>query len=107
MDPNYAAALRRRCPPADTTSIVQMDPGSSQNFDVNYFRIVSQRRGLFEADAALLNIAETNAYIQLHSTPSGTSSFFRDFAESMVKMGRIGVLTGNAGEIRRICSVIN
>ncbi|KAL8478321.1 hypothetical protein ACS0TY_030291 [Phlomoides rotata] len=107
MDPNYVAALKRKCPPADTTTIVQMDPGSSQNFDVNYFNIVKQRRGLFQSDGALLTDRDTNAYVQLHSTPSGTSSFLKDFAESMVKMGRIGVLTGNAGEIRRICSAVN
>ncbi|XP_057792535.1 peroxidase 27-like [Salvia miltiorrhiza] len=107
MDPNYVAALKRRCPVGDTTSIIQIDPGSSQEFDVDYFTIVRQRRGLFETDAALLNNNVTNAYVQQHSTTAGSSSFFKDFATSMVKMGKIGVLTGNAGQIRRICSAIN
>lgn len=91
----------------DTTSIIQMDPGSSQDFDEDYFSVVRKRRGLFETDAALLNNNETNAYVQQHSTSAGASSFLKDFADSMVKMGRMGVLTGNAGEIRRICSAVN
>ncbi|KAL1555550.1 peroxidase [Salvia divinorum] len=107
MDPNYVAALKRRCPTGDQTSIIQMDPGSSHEFDVDYFTIVKKRRGLFETDAALLNNTETNAYVQQHSTSAGSSSFFKDFGDSMVKMGKIGVLTGNAGQIRRICSAIN
>ncbi|KAL0319830.1 UNVERIFIED_CONTAM: Peroxidase 3 [Sesamum radiatum] len=30
MDPKYVAALKKRCRPSDTTTIVQMDPGSSR-----------------------------------------------------------------------------
>ncbi|KAL0306919.1 UNVERIFIED_CONTAM: Peroxidase 27 [Sesamum radiatum] len=107
MDPNYIAALKRRCPPADTTTIVQMDPGSFKNFDTEYYTLIRKRRGLLQTDAALLNNNVTSAYVQLHSSSSGTSSFFKDFADSMVKMGQIGVLTGSAGHIRRICSAIN
>ncbi|KAL0399885.1 UNVERIFIED_CONTAM: Peroxidase 27 [Sesamum radiatum] len=107
MDPNYVAALKRRCPPADTTTIVQMDPGSFKNFDTDYYTLVRKRRGLLQTDAALLNNNVTSAYVQLHSSSSGDSSFFKDFAESMVKMGQIGVLTGSAGQIRKICSAIN
>ncbi|KAK4492303.1 hypothetical protein RD792_003106 [Penstemon davidsonii] len=107
MDPNYVAALKRKCSPTDKTSIIQMDPGSSQFFDVNYYATVEKRRGLFQSDAALLTNNETNAYVRKHSTSSATSSFFKDFATSMVKMGNIQVLTGSAGEIRRICSAIN
>ncbi|KAL3848959.1 hypothetical protein ACJIZ3_010841 [Penstemon smallii] len=107
MDPNYVAALKRRCSPTDANSIIQMDPGSSQVFDEDYYSIVSKRRGLFQSDGALLTNSVTNAYVQQHSTSSRLSSFLNDFSKSMVKMGKIEVLTGSAGEIRRVCSVIN
>lgn len=107
MDPSYVAALKKRCAVGDTTSLVQMDPGSSQDFDIDYFSIVKKRRGLFQTDSALLNNNVTNDYIQKHSTSNTASSFFKDFADSMVRMGKIGVLTGNAGQIRRICSSIS
>ncbi|KAG6419552.1 hypothetical protein SASPL_121774 [Salvia splendens] len=105
MDPAYVAALRRACPPADATTTVAMDPGSVRDFDVDYYSIVKQRRGLFQTDAALLDHIATKSYVQQHSTAAGSKSFFDDFAASMVKMGRIGVLTGRAGQIRKICSV--
>ncbi|KAL1560775.1 peroxidase [Salvia divinorum] len=107
MDPAYVAELRRMCPPSDATTTVAMDPGSAQDFDVDYYSMVRQRRGLFQTDAALLDHSATNSYVQQHSTPLGSKSFFDDFAASMVKMGRIGVLTGRAGQIRKICSVVN
>ncbi|XP_051124829.1 peroxidase 27-like [Andrographis paniculata] len=107
MDPNYVTELKKVCGPTDTTTIVQMDPGSSKDFDNDYFSIVKKRRGLFQSDAALLNNAETSKYIQSHSFNQFDKTFFSDFAESMQKMGSIGVLTGTAGEIRRVCSVVN
>ncbi|XP_022897349.1 peroxidase 27-like [Olea europaea var. sylvestris] len=106
LDPNYVVQLKRKCSPTDTTSIIEMDPGSARTFDTSYYTLVRKRRGLFEADAALLNDNATRNYV-LRQANSGGSNFFNDFAASMVKMGRIGVITGNRGEIRRICSAIN
>ncbi|KAL0405444.1 UNVERIFIED_CONTAM: Peroxidase 27 [Sesamum latifolium] len=107
MDPKYVSALKKRCRPSDTTTIVLMDPGSSQTFDVDYYTLVRKRRGVLQTDAALLNDNAASAYVELHATASGESSFFQDFAESMVRMGQIGVLTGTAGQIRNICSAVN
>lgn len=106
MDPYYVAALKKRCPPGDANSIVQMDPGSSHLFDTAYYTLVRKRRGLFQSDAALLDHEVTRKYVKLHS-PGSESSFLLDFGKSMVRMGKIGVLTGNAGEVRRVCSVVN
>lgn len=83
-----------------------MDPGSFKTFDEDYYTLVAKRRGLFESDAALLNDDETKAYVTLQATTNG-STFAKDFAVSMVKMGKIGVLTGKAGEIRNHCAFVN
>ncbi|KAK6242512.1 hypothetical protein SCA6_007901 [Theobroma cacao] len=106
MDPNYIVKLKKKCKPADTTTLVEMDPGSFKNFDEDYFTLVAKRRGLFQSDAALLNDKETKAYVILQSSTHG-STFGKDFAESMVKMGKVGVLTGHQGEIRKHCAVVN
>ncbi|KAL5573278.1 hypothetical protein UlMin_022875 [Ulmus minor] len=106
LDRNYAANLKQKCKPGDTKTILEMDPGSVKSFDEDYYTVVAKRRGLFQSDAALLNDGETKAYVQLQSTTHG-ATFAQDFAASMVKMGRIGVLTGKAGEIRKYCALVN
>ncbi|XP_058071380.1 peroxidase 27-like [Magnolia sinica] len=106
MDPNYVIRLRALCPEGNVTDFVEMDPGSSKIFDTDYYKVVAKRRGLFQSDAALLDDNETKIYIGLQIN-SYNPSFFSDFGVSMVKMGNISVLTGNAGEIRKNCAVIN
>ncbi|KAK1281319.1 Peroxidase 27 [Acorus gramineus] len=106
LDRNYAAKLRQECKPGDTTTTVDMDPGSFTTFDTSYYKLVLKRRGLFDSDAALLDDKVTRAYVG-QQVLSPRPSFFGDFAASMVKMGEIGVLTGNAGEIRRNCALVN
>ena len=79
MDPNYVVYLKKICKPKDTTTIVEMDPGSFKTFDEDYYKLVAQRRGLFESDAALLNDNETRDYVKLQSATHG-STFAKDCA---------------------------
>ncbi|XP_011026638.1 PREDICTED: peroxidase 56-like [Populus euphratica] len=106
LDRRYAAQLKKKCKPGNSNTVVEMDPGSFKTFDEDYYTIVAKRRGLFRSDAALLDDAETRDYVQFQSRTQG-STFAQDFAESMVKMGYIGVLTGKQGEIRKRCAVVN
>ncbi|KAL5573287.1 hypothetical protein UlMin_022884 [Ulmus minor] len=106
LDRNYAANLKKKCKPGDTKTILEMDPGSFKSFDEDYYTVVAKRRGLFQSDAALLDDVETKAYVQLQAITHG-ATFAQDFAASMVKMGQIGVLTGQAGEIRKHCALVN
>ncbi|KAI3768810.1 hypothetical protein L2E82_19645 [Cichorium intybus] len=105
MDPNYIARLKLKCKPQDQTTIAELDPGSFKTFDDSYYRLVTKRRGLLQSDAALLNDPETRAYL-IQATSQG-STFFKDFGVSMVNMGRIGVLTGSQGEVRKVCTKTN
>ncbi|EOA19739.1 hypothetical protein CARUB_v10003841mg [Capsella rubella] len=107
LDTKYAAALRKKCKPTDTTTALEMDPGSFKTFDGSYFKLVSQRRGLFQSDAALLDNQETKSYLLKQMNSDGYSTFFEDFGVSMVKMGRIGVLTGEVGQVRKKCRMVN
>lgn len=106
LDSDYIVKLKQKCKPADQTTLVEMDPGSFETFDKNYYVLVSKRRGLFQSDSALLNDPNTKTYLE-HQADHFKSSFFEDFGVSMVRMGRIGVLTGSAGEIRKVCSRVN
>lgn len=104
LDKNYAAQLKTKCNPNDNKTIVEMDPGSFRTFDTHYYLNVKKKIGLFQSDAALLTNKEAEAYV---NTELQGSSFFSDFATSMEKMGRIGVVTGNAGQIRKHCAFTN
>ncbi|KAK6932360.1 hem peroxidase [Dillenia turbinata] len=106
LDPNYIIRLKTRCRSlSDTTTLVEMDPGSFKTFDTSYYALLPKRRGLFQSDAALLDDSETRAYV--HEATTDGSSFFKDFGVSMVNMGRIGALTSSQGEIRRVCYNVN
>ena len=81
-----------------------MDPGSANNFDASYFVNLKHKKGLFQSDAALLTDRTSNKIV---GDLQKSIDFFREFAKSMKRMGAIGVLTGNSGEIRKKCGVIN
>lgn len=100
------AKLMVKCQKNGPNALVELDPGSHKTFDEHYYELVSKRRGLFRTDAALLDDPETKDYVETHRYGS-REAFYYDFGTSMVNMGRIEVLTGNLGEIRRSCSKVN
>ncbi|XP_060206383.1 peroxidase 5-like [Lycium barbarum] len=107
LDPAYAAQLKRQCPQGSTDSslVVPMNPASPVVTDVSYYRDILANRGLFVSDQALLKNPKTATEVTRYvRSPFLWSS---KFANAMVKMGQIGVLTGNAGEIRANCRFIN
>ncbi|KAJ4982248.1 hypothetical protein NE237_033085 [Protea cynaroides] len=107
LDSEYAVKLKAKCQtPLDNTTIFEMDPGSFRTFDLDYYKLVLKRRGLFVSDAAL--ITNSTSRSQIIGLAQGTvSNFYTEFAKSMVKMGKIGVKTGSSGEIRKNCAVLN
>ncbi|EMS62295.1 Peroxidase 1 [Triticum urartu] len=108
LDSEYADKLRIKCKSVDDrTMMSEMDPGSFKTFDTSYYRHVAKRRGLFRSYAALLFDATTKDYVQRIATGKFHGEFFRDFSESMIKMGDVGVLTGTKGEIRKKCYAPN
>lgn len=81
-----------------------MDPKRSRSFDSDYFKILTQNKGLFQSDAALLtDVSSSRAVKQLQNPVT----FLFSFANSMVKMGNIEVLTGTDGQIRKQCRFVN
>ncbi|KAE9456182.1 hypothetical protein C3L33_11919, partial [Rhododendron williamsianum] len=108
LDSEYAANLKaRKCKTAnDTTTIVEMDPGSSRTFDLDFYTLLTKRRGLFQSDAALTTSSTTKAYITQFLKGS-LKDFYAEFALAMEKMGRVEVKTGSVGEIRKHCAVVN
>ncbi|RRT39097.1 hypothetical protein B296_00039816 [Ensete ventricosum] len=110
LDMDYAEKLKRKCKPYDhddMRTLVKMDLKSPVRFDLGYYKLVSEGKGLFTSDEALLHDPETRAYVERQAMASSAEEFFKDFGSSMVSMGKIGALTHQKGEIRKKCAYVN
>ncbi|XP_028762280.1 uncharacterized protein LOC114720755 [Neltuma alba] len=105
LDPKYAEFLKSKCKGlSDTTTAVEMDPNSSTTFNSSYYSNLVQNKGLFQSDAALLTDKQAT---KTANELIDEKSFLTEFAQAMKRLGNIEVLTGNSGEIRKKCSVVN
>ncbi|KAF7145734.1 hypothetical protein RHSIM_Rhsim04G0215100 [Rhododendron simsii] len=105
LNSTYAAFLRTKCKSlSDTTTTVEMDPGSSLTFDSHYYTNLKLKDGLFQSDAALLTNHDASDLVDKLLV---NEEFFAKFGESMKRMGAVGVLTGDSGNIRKKCTVVN
>ncbi|CAA6653933.1 unnamed protein product [Spirodela intermedia] len=85
--------LEVKCTPtAPNTTTVRMDLITADVLDNKYYVGVQNNLGLFTSDHALTTVDALKA---------------AKFARATVKMGEIEVLTGEQGEIRQQCRVIN
>lgn len=106
LNKTYAPDLRMMCEAGNETDTtpVSMDPGSPHEFDLSYYRDVYSNKGLFVSDQALLDDKLTHDYVARMAAAPSPDEFFDDYAAAMINMGRMEVLTGHNGEIRKICS---
>ncbi|XP_078148625.1 peroxidase 3-like [Carex rostrata] len=103
LNPTYAEKLKQQCSPTDSSTIVPMDPDNPLTFGLNYYKSVLNKEGMFNSDEALLHNKATRAYVAEQASAMSSQQFMNDFAESMVNMGRVDVLTGSSGMIRSVC----
>ncbi|KAK1366380.1 Peroxidase [Heracleum sosnowskyi] len=109
LDPNFARFLKVQCPPyrqgnVNPNLVVQMNRSPTLQ-DNSYYEDILAHRVVFTSDETLNSNSETVALVNEYA--SNNTDWLVDFAEAMVKMSTIGVLTGPAGEIRSNCRVIN
>ncbi|CAO2207952.1 unnamed protein product [Urochloa humidicola] len=109
MNATYGRELRKRCPAAPgrrrRDRVVDLDPRTELLLDNQYYRNVKAGEVLFTSDATLLTRSDTAALVDLYAR--NRTLWAARFADAMVKMGRLHVLTGNQGEIRRFCNRVN
>lgn len=109
LDPHYAQLLRIVCPKVlqeifNQTLVVGMNQ-SPFYMDSSYYGNLFKHAGLFVSDQSLLD-SQTTA-TQAASYAANDLSWKVDFAQAMIKLSQVQVLTGNQGEIRANCRVIN
>ncbi|XP_062196959.1 peroxidase 43-like [Phragmites australis] len=110
IPPGFLAELKSRCAPGDLNTRLPLDRGSEGVFDTSILRNIRNGFAVIGSDAALYNDTSTvdvvDSYSGLLSTFFGPY-FRQDFADAMVRMGSIGVVTGRKGEVRKVCSKFN
>lgn len=105
MEETFADNLKLTCPTANTDNTTVLDIRTPNLFDNKYYVDLVNRQGLFTSDQDLFTDKRTKEIVSEFA--ENQNLFFEKFAEAMVKMGQLGVLTGNNGEIRGNCSVRN
>ncbi|GFZ18815.1 root hair specific 19 [Actinidia rufa] len=106
LNKTYAAQLQSMCPRnVDPRIAINMDPNTPRTFDNVYFKNLQQRMGLFTSDQVLFEDQRSKPTV--NAWAGNANAFNQAFAAAMTKLGRVGVKTGSAGNIRRDCSVFN
>ncbi|XP_073119882.1 peroxidase 10-like [Henckelia pumila] len=107
LDESLLTILRGVCPNQDdsNTNLVPLDSATSSKFDNSYFKNLANSSGVLQSDQVLMSDNKTVALVLNYSKYPFV--FFKDFGVSMIKMGNIGVLTGQDGQIRKNCRVVN
>ncbi|CAM0958208.1 unnamed protein product [Alopecurus aequalis] len=108
MNTTFAAALRIVCPQSGggSTTVnnnrVSADPNKLSN---QFYLNVASRQVMFTSDQTLMSRNDTAAMV--NDNAARPFAWMARFAGALVKMGRIGALTGTAGEVRKVCFATN
>ncbi|KAL8162650.1 hypothetical protein V2J09_014139 [Rumex salicifolius] len=99
IDLSFAKKLQSKCPKAGSTKVLQgLDLQTEGRFDNKYYQNMLIKKGLLHSDQELFNGNSADSLTKKFA--SDQTSFFNNFAKSMIKMGNIKPLTGKKGEIR-------
>lgn len=111
-DPSISSSLlpllQSTCPLNDQTDnevFLDQTPDSHFKFDNAYYKQILANNGTMEIDANLATSPITRLLVA--TLARNPNQFLNQFGQAMVKMARIGVLTGTQGEIRKTCGSIN
>ncbi|PIN14194.1 Peroxidase [Handroanthus impetiginosus] len=107
LEPSFLSNLQSTCPNIDNsnTILAPLDFQTITKFDNIYYKNILNNTALLQSDQALIQDPKTAQMVKDYSVDPFL--FAKDFAVSMVKLGRVGVITGQGGQIRKKCNVVN
>lgn len=109
MDPALTAALLKTCGtkfrPLKSDPTAFLDRNTSFVVDRQYYKQVVGKKGVMQIDQELAIDPLSSSLV---SKLALDENLFRtSFSNALIKMGKIGVLVGKNGEIRKNCRVFN
>ncbi|KAK9121159.1 hypothetical protein Syun_018776 [Stephania yunnanensis] len=108
MSPFLLTTLRSRCPPTGARDNQEVDldqnPFSAFVVDPSSYQQAMMRRAILWVDQELAMHPETRGLVASMARGSG---FPAQFGGAMTNLGRVGVLTGNQGQVRNRCNLVN
>ena len=91
--------------PLETDPAVFFDPDSPFAVDNNFYRQLMSNRTLLQVDQEAAVNPSTAPHVAYYA--ANPDAFVRRFSEAMAKLSNVGVLEGDAGEVRKLCSRYN
>lgn len=104
LDGYLANTLEQLCPQDKTDALYELDD-TPTNFDNKYFKDVLKGEVLLSSDASME--FDSNTVYLVKEYARRQSHFESQFANSILKLTQLSVLTGSSGEIRQSCSCVN
>ncbi|OWM88036.1 peroxidase 40 [Punica granatum] len=103
----FLLSLQLLCSNSDNNStLAELDLVTPATFDNQYYVNLLSGEGLLSSDQVLVT-GDDGIRRTVESYVEDPMTFFEDFARSMLRMGRLGPLTGSDGEIRTNCRTVN
>ncbi|XP_066379235.1 peroxidase 40-like [Miscanthus floridulus] len=115
-DLTFLQSLQQLCTGSAGSALAHLDLATPATFDNQYYINLLSGDGLLPSDQALASPssgagavpgveADVASLVAIYAFDA--SVFFQDFAESMLRMGRLAPGAGTSGEVRRNCRVVN
>ncbi|CAN1222493.1 Peroxidase 42 [Linum grandiflorum] len=109
LNPDHVDHMLKKCPdPIPDPKAVQYvrnDRGTPMKLDNNYYRNILENKGLLIVDHQLATDKRTKPYVK--KMAKSQDYFFKHFSRAIIKLSENNPLTGDKGEIRKQCNVVN
>ncbi|KAL9236170.1 hypothetical protein vseg_010871 [Gypsophila vaccaria] len=111
LDKTFASmVIQKYCPPEKSSQFFNMSaPLNPEKLDsswgVSFYNYIGKGKSLIPSDLAMAGHVHTKDQVKQYANDSDL--WKKKFNEAMIKLGKMNVITGNQGEIRRHCTIIN
>ncbi|XP_059298217.1 peroxidase 21-like isoform X2 [Lycium ferocissimum] len=109
LDPDYANYLKTRCPdPQPDPNVMEFarnDRETPMVWDNLYYKNILSNKGLLIVDQQLVSDPTTYPFVEKFAADN--ANFHAQFGKALIILSENSPLTGDQGEIRKVCSHVN